>query len=225
MAWRWCWVMFLSSWRSASLCWWRHLLQLWSSCLWLSFTPLFRYIFPQHLNSPLKTNFDLFFFFFWEHYYVRVTEQELSSITVLLESSVCQNQPRWFSPPADIDVTHLHYESWESPPCWFRSLKPVLYFSIAGYRASTSPHPVSCGGWRPWAARPSTPISTRRCRAPASSGPLASNPGLFCRPMRGLTSIKPRTSLDLWPPGKMMCNDDDGLIHSHSFIAWLQFMM
>lgn len=97
----------------------------------------------------------------------------------------------------------MNYGKALSDPCWFRALKLAFYFSTVGCRVSTSPHPVSCAGWKLWAARPSTPTSMKQCRAPASFGPLESSPGSFCRPMTGSTSIKPPTSPDLLPPGEI----------------------
>lgn len=132
---------------------------------------------------------------------------------VLLESSGSQTDPAdlaihlCFVPYVLTKTLHTftrNYGKSLSALFWFHSLKLVFYFSTVGYRASTSPHPVSCGGWRLWVVRPSTRTSTRRCRAPASSGPSASSPGSFSRLMRGWTSIRPPTSPDLWPLGELL---------------------
>lgn len=64
MVWKWCWATSLNSWRSASLCWWQHLLQPWSSSLWLSFMPLSRYISPCPTFKLTTDDFDLLFFSF-----------------------------------------------------------------------------------------------------------------------------------------------------------------
>lgn len=94
----------------------------------------------------------------------------------------------------------------------------ALLFTV-GFRASTWPHPVSCGGLKPSAARQSTPTSTRPFRAPVSFEPLESSPGSSSKPTKESTLIRPPTSLDLWPPGEMMSDCDYGGLYLQCLIC------